>query len=41
MHKGYPSFSKSRKICEKYIDYPVNTWRKMFEEISKTLKGYD
>lgn len=38
MYKGYPSFSKSRKIAEKYVNYPVASWRKMFKEIVDTLK---
>lgn len=38
MYKGYPTFSKARKISEKYLNYPVKSWQKMFKEIVDTLK---
>lgn len=41
MYKGYPSFSKARKVAEKYVNYPVKSWQKMFKEIVDTLKDYD
>lgn len=41
MYKGYPSFTKARKISEKYLEYPVPTWQKIFREIANTLKEYD
>lgn len=41
MYKGYPTFSKARKVSVKYVEYPVKSWHKMFKEISDTLKQYD
>lgn len=41
MYKGYPSFSKARKISQNYVDYPVKSWKKLFTEIAETLKSYD
>lgn len=41
MYKGYPNFNKARKISQKYLDYPVETWRKLFAQIAQTLKDYD
>ncbi len=38
MYKGYPTFAKARKIAQKYVDYSVVTWQKMFKEIVNTLK---
>jgi hypothetical protein len=41
MYKGYPTFAQARKIAEKYVNYPVKSWQKMFKEIADTLKEYD
>lgn len=30
MYKGYPTFSQARKIVERYINYPVKAWQKLF-----------
>jgi len=31
MYKGYPTFAQARKIAEKYVNYPVKSWQKMFK----------
>jgi hypothetical protein len=41
MYKGYPSFTKARKIVGKYLKYPVQSWQKLFKSIDSTLKEYD
>lgn len=41
MYKGYPSFTRARKLSEKYIEYPIPTWQKIFKDIFNTLKEYD
>jgi hypothetical protein len=38
MFRGYPSFTKARKIVGKYIDYPVISWKELFTSIANTLK---
>lgn len=38
MYKGYPTFSRARKIAEKYVGYEVKSWQEMFKEIIDTLK---
>ena len=40
-YQGYPNFGVAREICEKYLDYPVLSWRKLFEDISNQLAEYD
>ena len=32
-----PNFDLARKIVKKYIDYPIEAWRKLFQEVSKTI----
>lgn len=27
---GYPNFTIARDICDKYLDYPVVSWRNLF-----------
>ena len=41
MSKGFPNFTKARKIVEQYLKYPVASWRKLFKEVHETLQGYD
>lgn len=41
MYKGYPSFTRARKLSEKYIEFPIPTWQKIFKDIFNTLKEYD
>ncbi len=41
MYKGYPNFSKARKIVQNYLNYSVSSWKKMFKDIHDTLKDYD
>jgi hypothetical protein len=38
---GYPNFTISKKICEKYLMYPVLTWRNLFIEIANQLAEYE
>ena len=38
---GYPNFKKAREICEKYLDYPVLSWRNLFYEMANQLAEYD
>jgi hypothetical protein len=38
MYKGYPSFTKSREIAQRYVKYPINSWQQLFQEIIDTLK---
>lgn len=41
MYEGFPSFAKARKIVEKYENYPVSSWRVLFDEVRKTLRSFD
>lgn len=38
MYQDYPNFNSAQAISEKYQNYPVSTWNKMFKEIFDTLK---
>ena len=38
---GYPDFSRSKEICQKYLSYPVLTWRNLFVEIANQLAEYE
>ena len=38
---GYPKFEKAKKICEKYLVYPVLTWRNLFVEIANQLAEFE
>lgn len=33
-YKGYPNFKVAREIIEKYIDYPITSWRNLFYEMA-------
>lgn len=41
MYEGFPNFTKARKICAEYTEYPVLSWRTLFNEIQSTLRNYD
>ena len=38
---GYPDFTRSKEICQKYLSYPVLTWRNLFVEIANQLAEYE
>ena len=38
---GYPEFARSRELCQKYLSYPVLTWRNLFVEIANQLAEHD
>lgn len=38
---GYPDFSKAKSICEKYLTYPVLSWRNLFVEIANQLAEFE
>jgi len=38
---GYPNFKVARDICDKYLDYPLLSWRSWFYEISNQIAEYD
>lgn len=40
MYQDYPNFTVAQTISEKYQNYPIVTWHKMFKEIFDTLKEY-
>lgn len=40
MYQDYPNFTTAQTISEKYQNYPIATWNKMFKEIYDTLKEY-
>lgn len=40
MYQDYPNFTVAQQISDKYKDYPIATWEKMFREISDTLRDY-
>lgn len=35
------NFSQAREIILKYKDYPIEAWRKLFDEVRKTLEAED
>jgi hypothetical protein len=41
MYTGYPNFKTARELSEKYKDYPVPTWRKLFKEVYDLLNAHD
>lgn len=41
LYKGMPEFKKARSLCEKYLDYPIITWRSLFMEIANQLSDFD
>jgi len=38
---GYPSFNVARETCQKYLQYPVLSWRSLFVEVSNQLAEFD
>ncbi|KRW99353.1 hypothetical protein PPERSA_02465 [Pseudocohnilembus persalinus] len=40
-YNGYPNFYKAREISQKYLDYPILSWRKLFKSIDEQLSEYD
>ena len=40
-YTGSPDFKIARSICDKYLDYPILSWRNMFYEIANQLAEYD
>jgi hypothetical protein len=36
-----PNFTIAREITKKYAKYPLESWRKLFEEVSKTIDSQD
>lgn len=41
MYLGYPNFATARALAEKYKNYPIITWRKMFTEVFNLLQAHD
>lgn len=39
--QGYPNFKLAREIIEKYLDYPVISWRNLFYEMANQLAEFD
>lgn len=38
---GYPSFKLARETCEKYLAYPVLSWRNLFIEMANQLSEFE
>ena len=38
---GYPEFTVAKKICEKYLTYPILSWRNLFVEIANQLAEFE
>lgn len=36
-----PPFSIARNLCEKYIAYPVSTWKDLFIKIANQIADFD
>lgn len=41
MSLGSPNFTKARSIVSKYIDYPIESWKKLFTEVNNILNADD
>lgn len=37
----YPNFKLAREISEKYLEYPVISWRNLFKELYNQLCEHD
>ena len=40
-YMGYPKFTVARDICQKYVTYPVLSWRSLFIEVANQLAEFD
>ena len=40
-YMGYPKFAVARDVCQKYLEYPVLSWRSLFVEIASQLAEFD
>ena len=40
-YMGYPKFAVARDVCQKYLDYPVLSWRNLFVEVASQLAEFD
>jgi hypothetical protein len=38
---GHPDFSKAKAICERYLTYPVLSWRNLFVEMANQLAEFE
>ena len=38
---GYPKFTVARDVCQKYLEYPVLSWRSLFVEVATQLAEFD
>jgi hypothetical protein len=36
-----PNFSVAREVVKKYKNYPLESWRKLFTEVNKTIDTED
>ncbi len=36
-----PNFEVARQIVHKYKDYPIQSWKKLFDEVRKSLQAQD
>ena len=36
-----PNFDPARQIVKQYKDYPIEAWRKLFQEVSSTIDADD
>jgi len=41
LNNGFPDFLTARRLCEKYLDYPVISWRNYFYDIANLLAEFD
>jgi hypothetical protein len=39
MSLNCPNFTLSRTLLKKYADYPLSSWRKLFEDVRATLEA--
>lgn len=39
MSLNCPNFTLSRNLLKKYADYPLSSWRKLFEDVRATLEA--
>jgi len=41
IYTGGPNFKLAREISEKYLEYPIISWRNLFVNLSNQLAEYD